>query len=58
MRRDALTGCATALTVFVAYAATSAPGIGLVDSGELTAVAATLSIAHPTGYPLYTMLVV
>lgn len=56
MRRDTLTGCATALTVFVVYAATSAPGIGLVDSGELTAVAATLSIAHPTGYPLYTLL--
>ena len=56
MGRDALTGCVTALAAFVVYAATSAPGIGLVDSGELTVVAATLSIAHPTGYPLYTML--
>jgi len=56
MRRDALTGCVTTLAVFAVYGATSAPGIGLVDSGELTAVAATLSIAHPTGYPLYTLL--
>jgi hypothetical protein len=46
----------TALAVFAVFCFTSAPGLGLVDSGELTTVAATLSIAHPTGYPLWTML--
>ncbi len=38
------------------YAATLAPDLGSIDSGELAAVAATLGIAHPTGYPLYTLL--
>lgn len=41
---------------FFVYAMTSAPGLGLVDSGELTAASATLGIAHPTGYPLYVIL--
>lgn len=27
-----------------------------IDSGELVVVCATLGIAHPTGYPLYTLL--
>jgi hypothetical protein len=47
---------ATMLVVFCIYAWTSAPGIGLVDSGELTTAAWCLGIAHPTGYPLYTLL--
>ena len=38
------------------YCLTLAPGVGFVDSGELAAVCATLGIAHPTGYPLYTLL--
>jgi hypothetical protein len=42
--------------VYAVYATTSAPGLGTVDSGELTTVAATLGIAHPTGYPLYSLL--
>jgi hypothetical protein len=32
------------------------PTIGGIDSGELATVQATLSIAHPTGYPLFTLL--
>jgi hypothetical protein len=32
------------------------PDLGFTDSGELAAVAHTLGIAHPTGYPLYTIL--
>lgn len=56
MRSEFIVAGITALVVFVIYALTSAPGIGLVDSGELTAVAQTLGIAHPTGYPLYTLL--
>ncbi|MGA9119686.1 MAG: DUF2723 domain-containing protein [Bacteroidota bacterium] len=38
------------------YAATLAPGLNFIDSGELAAVATTLGIAHPTGYPLFTMI--
>ncbi len=41
--------------VFLIYFFTSAPGLGLIDSGELTTAAYTLGIAHPTGYPLYTL---
>ncbi len=39
-----------------AYLATMNRGIGFIDRGELAAVAATLGIAHPTGYPLFTLL--
>lgn len=32
------------------------PTVYLIDSGELGAVSYTLGIAHPTGYPLYTII--
>jgi len=32
------------------------PTVYLIDSGELAAVSWTLGIAHPTGYPIYTIL--
>ena len=35
---------------------TLAPSVVQIDSGELAAVQATLGIAHPTGYPLFTIL--
>lgn len=38
------------------YLRTVAPTIGPIDSGELAIVCKTLGIAHPTGYPLYTLL--
>ncbi|MDH4070700.1 MAG: DUF2723 domain-containing protein, partial [Ignavibacteria bacterium] len=41
--------------VFVVYLLTLAPGVTFIDSGELAAVACTLGIAHPTGYPLFTL---
>ena len=47
------------LVFFVAlavYALTAAPTIGPIDSGELSIVIKTLGIAHPTGYPLFTLL--
>ncbi len=47
---------ATALFVFVIYLFTLAPSVVQIDSGELAAVQATLGIAHPTGYPLFTIL--
>lgn len=42
--------------VFIIYLITLAPSVVQIDSGELAAVQATLGIAHPTGYPLFTML--
>jgi hypothetical protein len=44
------------LVPLVVYVLTLARDITFVDSGELTAVAATLGIAHPPGYPLFTLL--
>ncbi len=51
------------LAVAAVFAASAAVGIatmsrsvGLMDYGELAAVATTLGIAHPTGYPTFTLL--
>ena len=38
------------------YASTIAPGLLPADSGEFQLVATVLGIAHPPGYPLYTLL--
>jgi len=46
----------TAILVFVIYLFTIAPSVVQIDSGELAAVQATLGIAHPTGYPLFTII--
>jgi hypothetical protein len=46
----------TGLAVFAIYLVTLAPSVVQIDSGELAAVQATLGIAHPTGYPLFTLL--
>ena len=46
----------TSLFVFIIYLITLAPSVVQIDSGELAAVQATLGIAHPTGYPLFTMI--
>ena len=40
----------------IIYLITLAPSVVQIDSGELAAVQITLGIAHPTGYPLYTIL--
>lgn len=41
---------------FVFYIATLAPTVTFIDSGELATVASKLGVAHPTGYPLFTIL--
>ncbi len=38
------------------YVATAAPGVVTTDSGELAGVCTTLGVAHPSGYPLFTLL--
>jgi hypothetical protein len=45
-----------AVILFVIYIFSACPTVYLIDSGELAAVSYTLGIAHPTGYPLYTLI--
>jgi 4-amino-4-deoxy-L-arabinose transferase-like glycosyltransferase len=47
---------ACGLAALGVYGWTLAPTIVGGDSGELAAVGATLGVAHPPGYPLYTLL--
>ena len=47
---------AVAVPALVVYGITLAPTITTGDSGELVTAAVTLSLAHPTGYPLYLLL--
>ena len=53
---DASISLALALGTLALYTATLLPGIGSSDTAEFQRVAPTLGVAHPTGYPLYTML--
>jgi len=48
--------CAATAVGFAIGLPTMARDVGFIDRGELAAVASTLGIAHPTGYPLLTML--
>lgn len=41
---------------FIVYIFTLAPSVVQIDSGELAAVQSTLGIAHPTGYPIFTII--
>ncbi len=49
-------GFIAAVIAFSVYLMTLAPTVWFIDSGELSAVASTLGIAHPTGYPLFTII--
>jgi len=42
--------------VTAVYSNTISRSVGFIDSGELATVGVTLGIAHPTGYPLFTLL--
>lgn len=44
------------MVTLVVYLLTLAPSVDFIDAGELAAVAHTWGIAHPTGYPLFTLL--
>ncbi|MBK7632655.1 MAG: DUF2723 domain-containing protein [Ignavibacteriales bacterium] len=44
------------LVASILYIFTIAPSVLQIDTGELAAVQCTLGIAHPTGYPLFTLL--
>jgi len=56
IRSPRWTSLAVGFVVFFVYWKTLAPTAGFIDSGELAAVACTLGVAHPTGYPLFTLL--
>ncbi len=47
---------AGAFAAFIVYAMTLCPTLNFIDSGELATVAYTLGVAHPTGYPLFTLI--
>jgi hypothetical protein len=49
-------GVGASILVFLVYLKTLAPTVSFIDSGELAAVCHTLGVAHPTGYPLFTLL--
>jgi 4-amino-4-deoxy-L-arabinose transferase-like glycosyltransferase len=56
-KRKAAFACAFLLLIdLIVYLLTRAPVVQFIDSGELAVVCQTLGIAHPTGYPLYTLL--
>lgn len=44
------------LIPFIVYVITLAPSVTFIDAGELATVATKLGVAHPTGYPLFTVL--
>jgi len=44
------------LIPFIVYIYTLAPDVMFIDAGELAVSATKLGIAHPTGYPLFTLL--
>ncbi|QQS35086.1 MAG: DUF2723 domain-containing protein [Ignavibacteriales bacterium] len=45
----------TGLFVFIVYLSTLAPTVVQIDSGELSTVQLMPGVAHPTGYPLFTI---
>jgi hypothetical protein len=45
-----------AFFAFIIYVLTLCPTVNFVDSGELSAVCATLGIAHPSSYPLFILI--
>ena len=43
-------------TAFIVYQFTLAHSVDFIDGGELATVCSTLGIAHPTGYPVFTLI--
>jgi hypothetical protein len=58
IRKDAAWAIAFAVAALALYVTTAAPSVATVfdDSLEFQVVLPTLGIAHPSGYPLYTLL--
>jgi hypothetical protein len=56
LKKENLIAAMTSVIAFGVYLTTMCPTVSFTDSGELATVAVTLGIAHPTGYPLWTLL--
>jgi hypothetical protein len=56
LRSPRVVGLLVALTALLVYIRTLAPSTAFIDAGELSAVTWSLGIAHPSGYPLFTLL--
>lgn len=56
MRNKYIYSILSFIVPFIVYLSTVAPDVSFTDSGELAAVCTTLGVAHPTGYPLFTIL--
>ena len=54
--RTVWVAAATFALTLVLYQLTLAPTVTFIDSGELASVSTILGIAHPTGYPLFTLM--
>jgi len=54
-RRVAIAGSISFLVVTIIYLRTMMPGPAFMDTGEFQTVTYVLGVAHPTGYPLYTI---
>lgn len=54
--RENIVAALVAGVSFLVYLTTLCRTVFFTDSGELAAVAVTLGIAHPTGYPFFTLL--
>ncbi len=52
----ALTAAGVGMAAAILYSFTAARTVVFIDSGELATVSWTLGIAHPTGYPLFTLI--
>lgn len=56
VHRENVLGAGLGAVTFFAYLTTLCRSVGYTDSGELASVICSLGIAHPTGYPLFTVL--
>jgi tetratricopeptide (TPR) repeat protein len=55
-RRNIFAACLLFLAFFFIYLSTACSSVFIDDSGETASLAWTLSIGHPPGYPLHTLL--
>src|SRR6266851_1049490 len=54
--REGVAAAIAFAVVMLVYLATMMPGPAFMDTGEFQTVTYVLGVAHPTGYPLYTIL--
>jgi hypothetical protein len=55
IQKENVLAVASSLLAFAVYLSTLCPTVSFVDAGELATVAITFGVAHPTGYPLFTL---